>query len=866
MRLSLLPFGVQVEDAVIWEDPAFQIGRPFAEAKTLYVQPKLLPLIVGDIEIDSLRLSSPELELVRNHEGTWNFMSIAAPEKADGRSLSIDELRIDNGRVAITDLRENEPRAVYDRISLALENYAPDKKFSIEVQVHMPGVSEQTIAVEGDAGPIRQSSILNTPFEGRLALNEVSIIGLQRFLHVEALADSDALITGNAEADNDNGTFTSNGTLKASDVRIRGVDLRYPITATYDISRQFVEKKIQIKSADLNLGNTPISIGGTVDAAPSPMVVDVHIMADGASISEASRLAAALGIGFGTDTKLDGTMDLTVHAFGSATKPAMDGKLVASDVRISGASLRQPVQTAVVTLSLSPDVIRSNEFVVATGRTRMTAQFSLSNYVNDAPQVHATINTVDADIGELLNIARAYGTSGADGVAGSGKANLNLTVTGPIKQTSKLIYDGRGRVENATFDLQSLSKPVGLRNATIQFSGNSIVFRDLELSLGQTIARGDLTARNLAAPRVEFSLAANKIDVHEWQALMRPKQKQDTGKGHFSGSFVRGVSGSGDLVVDNVVYDELNLSDCRSKVRLDKGLITLSPLRSVLYGGTQSGTIVVNARVDPPTFSVDTEIQRVDANQLLSSISPLEDAVYGVLSANTNARFVSSGGARGIARSLNGNVSLNVANGAIANMDLFHRIAAIAQFAGTAKPVQPATKVFQLTGAFNIANGVAHTDNLTAGIEEGSLAASGTVDLAQQSLNLHVVAVLSQDYSELVGGTGIGGFMTTALANSKGELVIPFIITGTFQEPNFVPDLQKVAQMKLKQLVPTADNPAQFTLGILKKILRDSRSETAPQQQTPEQKQPEMKEPNTRLPDIFNRILGNIDDKAKSPQ
>ena len=61
--------------------------------------------------------------------------------------------------------------------------------------------------------------------------------------------------------------------------------------------------------------------------------------------------------------------------------------------------------------------------------------------------------------------------------------------------------------------------------------------------------------------------------------------------------------------------------------------------------------------------------------------------------------------------------------------------------------------------------------------------------------------------------------MDTALANNQGELVIPVIVTGTFQHPAVAPDLQQIAQMKLKNLLPTTNNPGALTSGILGQIL-----------------------------------------------
>jgi hypothetical protein len=84
---------------------------------------------------------------------------------------------------------------------------------------------------------------------------------------------------------------------------------------------------------------------------------------------------------------------------------------------------------------------------------------------------------------------------------------------------------------------------------------------------------------------------------------------------------------------------------------------------------------------------------------------------------------------------------------------------------------------------------------------------------------MHVTAVLNKALSQQVGGTQIGGFMNTALANNQGELVIPVIVTGTFQHPAVAPDVQQLAQMKLKNLLPTSKNPGQLTSGIIGQIL-----------------------------------------------
>jgi len=96
---------------------------------------------------------------------------------------------------------------------------------------------------------------------------------------------------------------------------------------------------------------------------------------------------------------------------------------------------------------------------------------------------------------------------------------------------------------------------------------------------------------------------------------------------------------------------------------------------------------------------------------------------------------------------------------------------------------------------------------------------------------MQLTAVLSKAFTQQAGGTGVTGFMTTALANNQGELVIPAIVTGTFQNPKVVPDVQKMAQMKLKGLIPNGDNPLGAASSILGGLT--GKQPAAGQQQNP---------------------------------
>jgi hypothetical protein len=184
-------------------------------------------------------------------------------------------------------------------------------------------------------------------------------------------------------------------------------------------------------------------------------------------------------------------------------------------------------------------------------------------------------------------------------------------------------------------------------------------------------------------------------------------------------------------------------------------------------------------------------------------------------------------------RALNGTSNLNFNSVRYSGADISHQLAAIAGFLNKSNQSdQGFTNISKMTGNILVRNGVAQTSDLQALLDIGNLGVTGTADLATQVLNLRVTAVLSKAFTDKLGGTaGIGGFMNTALANNQGEMVIPAIVTGTFQNPKFAPDLQQIAQMKLKGLLPNYNNPSSAVSGVLGGLLGQKGAKQTQQQQ-----------------------------------
>ncbi|HSE48133.1 MAG TPA: AsmA family protein [Terriglobales bacterium] len=894
MKLSLLPFAIRVQGTTIAEDPSFGEGKVFAKADELYVRAELWPLLRGDVQVRSLELEKPQIELVKNAGGVWNFASLghnaatteqpagvtreeqarAQQQKQDEQQakqkpqeFALDRLRISDGQIAITDLKAKQPRAVYDHIDLAIEDYKPGHPFLIDLAAHLPGQGKQEARLNAKVGPIRDDNRLATPIDGTLKLEEVSIAGLQRFLNTPALAGADGIVSGDTTVKNADGKLAAKGALRIEQPKVKGVNIGYPIAADFDVREDLDSEVIRIEKGTLKLGATPLSVTGVMNAAPTPMQLDLRIWTPEAPIGEIARLASAFGVAFHKDMNIDGRVQADVQAKGAATQPLLNGNISAKNLSISGKGLKQPVQVQGIQLALSPTEVRSNDFAASTAGATVNVQFALTQYTTSNPQVQATVRTGGAQVEDVLNIARAYGIEAVEGVSGSGRITLDLRASGALKNASAMALSGSGSLQNANLQMPSLGTPVVVRNADLKFTQNSAVLQNLVGAIGSTNASGTVTLRNFAAPQVEFTLTADKLNLNELPAWFASKKAQAGVVTPLANAAEEGalakMTGRGKIAVGTILYDQLVMNNAKSDATLDHGVIRLAPLTAEIYGGMQTGSIVIDTRPDPIQYAVNTKLEKVDANKLLSSTTSLKQTLYGLLMANANTSFRSGSSSDQIARSLNGTLNLNLRNGKIANMDLWYELANAGKFLTTGQKFseQPFTNLVALTGDFDVQNGVAQTNNLKAVIDGATVTGAGSANLADQSLNMRMVATLSKERSQEVGGTGIGGFMRTALANQNGELVIPVQVTGTFAKPKFAPDMQRIAQMKMEGLSTNPVGTVQDILGTFggKKKQQQPPPDGQPQsqQQPPDGQQPAQTgtQPQPKQPDLLQQIL-----------
>lgn len=647
MHLGVFPLRFEVNNVSIADDPRFNAQKPFVQAQRLDVSVKLLPLLHKDLEVDTLTLQRPSVDLIKNKQGVWNFASIGQPQgqqqpapttgqqpenkqpnkpspqqtpngstqPSNSQQFSLGKLQIQDGQVALTDLQTSSKPSVYDHIDVTLENFAPGEPFTIDAAAHLPGPGTQEVRLQGKGGPLVQSDPAATPFKGTLNLKQVNIAGLSKFLNNPSLTGTDGTITGTTDINSQSGTISAKGNTSITNVKMKGNDLGFPINADYDVSDNVANSLMTIRNGNIKLGNTPFLVSGTVNAKSTPAILDLTLKATNVAMTELAKLAAASGTALAPGTNVTGNVNLDVNAKGPADKPALNGTVTAQNLQATGKDVPEPVKIQAINLHLTPTQIHSDPFNVVSGGTTVNTQFALQQYLSNNPTVNATLKAPNAQLQNLLAIGKAYGVSGLEKISGNGTINLDMHATGPVKSLNQAsimrALNGTTalNVANLRYTGVDLTHELGGIAGFLNKVQSSKGYTDVSPLTGNIIVKNGVAQTNNLSAKLDIgsiagvgtaNLVDNALDMH-LTAVLNSKFSQMIG-GTGVGGFMKTALGNnqGELAIPVLVTGTLQnpkfAPDMQQMTQMKlKGLIPSTNNPGGAVGGLLGGLLGKNA-------------------------------------------------------------------------------------------------------------------------------------------------------------------------------------------------------------------------------------------------------------------------------
>jgi AsmA protein len=381
LSLSLLSGSLAAQDITIADDPAFETA-PFIRAKTLDVGVQIVPLILSKtVHVTDLTLSEPQVTLLRDRSGKWNFSTLgsASPAKKGGASpasgtvpskpaqpaqsaegghqkaasqpqtnqeqgassgsdqsfeqnLSVAKLSIKNGQISVADAASRSKPHVYRNVDLTVNNFSFSSQFPFTLTADLPGGG--TVKLDGTAGPINSADAALTPLQAKL---DVKGLDLAASGFIDPSSGISGIANFNGTVNSDGNQARSNGDATADKLKLspKGSPAQRTVAMRYNTVYE-LQKQTGHLTGDVVVGKAVAKLSGTYDLHGESAVVNLKLNADNMPVDDLETLLPALGVTLPSGSSLQGgtlSADLTIT--GPVDKLVIAGPVKLSDTKLA---------------------------------------------------------------------------------------------------------------------------------------------------------------------------------------------------------------------------------------------------------------------------------------------------------------------------------------------------------------------------------------------------------------------------------------------------------------------------------------------------------------------------------------------------
>lgn len=450
------------------------------------------------------------------------------------------------------------------------------------------------------------------------------------------------------------------------------------------------------------------------------------------------------------------------------------------------------------------------------------------NFKADLKQPTRSINaTLDLTglQGNLRQAVSAALNTTVNMVEGERTVNLKLASPMSLNLKSQLIelaaLTGQLDVKDPALPKKEVSMPLAGRLAV----NNTEKTAELDLNSKFEATRFDLKAavKNFSKPAITAVLNADKLDI---DALLPPKKNANTETAASSGekskdtpvdlSPLRNLNlditaNIGELKVSNIQAQQL-----KTKAVARGGKLTISPLDAKLYGGSTTGVITADANTQ--TVTVNQNMTGVQVQPVIKALLD-KDMVEGKGNVGINIRTTGNT-VNQMKAALDGKVSVSLQDGAIKGINLAEKFRNAKSLLTTGSNATQKTDTTQKTDfsslavSFDIANGVATSNDLNVMAPLFRIGGAGQVNLISNSLDYLAKA------SVVATSTGQGG---KTLDSGLNGVTVPVRLYGPFTGVQWELQFKELAKEAAKaKLQPKIDEKKEELKGKAEEKVRDA--------------------------------------------
>jgi len=367
--------------------------------------------------------------------------------------------------------------------------------------------------------------------------------------------------------------------------------------------------------------------------------------------------------------------------------------------------------------------------------------------------------------------------------------------------------------KQGTLELPKLDAKIGTMNVRAKGTVEGVTTPapraaiELSLALPKSAVKGpvELTL-DPTSPRVTFDLDASLLDVDEVSAVAATGKLSASAAGFLvpearaaepaPAAWLSTLTGAGKVHAERVKVAGMELTDGRANVAIDNGRVKVTDTTLAAFGGSARGAAELSLFEPERPFTLAQKAEGVSLGSLVASLAPAQKGtVDGTASLDVDVR--GRAGAASLLPTIDGKGFLEVRNGKIASVGVIPQVLKLLEAAGAKGVAKDETPFDRLSAHFDVAKGVARTNDLQFRSADLDLDGGGTVG-EKGKLALEVTASFSKPVTDqLVAKTSA----LSIRVGPDGRLTIPLQVGGTLSAPAVHLDVDKVINEGLKKKI-----------------------------------------------------------------
>ncbi|MGA7856218.1 MAG: AsmA family protein [Candidatus Acidiferrales bacterium] len=351
--LSIITGSVTVKDVSVADDPAYSNGA-FLTAKSLDVGVAMMPLIFSrQLNVSSFTIQDPEITLLRNANGTWNYSTLgaagqsksSAPSPGGGAAptanapgFNVDKLKISNGKMIVGSVGAKSKPSIYSNVNLEASDLSYTTQFPFKLTATGPSGSD--LKVEGKAGPINQTDTSATPLNATVTVGHMD---LAKTGFIDPASGIAGIVDFKGDLNSDGKTMSSKGSIKTNKIKVMpsGAPSSVPLNVDYATDYTLKDQSGVLKQGDIHIGNALAHLTGTYSTAGNETKVQMKLNAQGMPLGDLQGFLPAVGVVLPPGSQLQGgTLSANLTLSGPVDKLVVAGPVNMQNAKLAGFSLK----------------------------------------------------------------------------------------------------------------------------------------------------------------------------------------------------------------------------------------------------------------------------------------------------------------------------------------------------------------------------------------------------------------------------------------------------------------------------------------------------------------------------------------------